>query len=88
MIWFILPVAIAILIIAVAAKLIMQERREKGEDDDPWNWRGWSGPQDWPKLPPGPKGSGPPDVIPDEWVWEELGQPPRLIKPLPPKDEV
>jgi hypothetical protein len=88
MIWFILPIAICILIVALAVKLIRKERGERG-DEGPGDWNRWRGPRDWPKLPPTPKGSGPtPDYVPDEWVWEEFGKPPRLIPVLPPKDEV
>lgn len=85
MIWFIVPIALCILIVAFAVKLI---RTERGEGDDPWNWRGWDGPKDWPKLPLGPKGPSAPDYVPDEWVWEELGQPPRILKPIPSKGDI
>lgn len=77
-----IAICVAVLIIAFAIKLIRIEGDERGDGDDPWNWRGWGGPDDWPELPPAPKGSGPSlDYVPDEWVFEELGPPPKLIFP-------
>ena len=87
MIWFIVPVAICVMIAVIVVKSVRDEWRDRGDDDDPWNWRGWSGPDDWPDLPPLPKGSGPtPDYVPDEWVFEELGPPRKLTKVEPPEE--
>ena len=87
MIWFILPLVFAILIVAVIVKLVRIEGHERGDDDDPWNWRGWSGPTDWPGLPPAPSSGPTPDYVPDEWVFEEFGPPRRLTKVEPPREE-
>jgi hypothetical protein len=71
----------SVVVFALAGRLLRIDRRERGEEDDGWNWGGWNGPKDWPKLPRAPKGSGPPDTVPESWVFEALGQPRKLIIP-------
>jgi hypothetical protein len=88
-----IPLVIAVVVLYVMYRLfkrLWRERKGGPEDDSGWNWRGWNGPNDWPVLPRSPKGTGPtPDYVPDEWVWEQFGDPPRrLTKVAPPKDEV
>lgn len=78
----IIPLVIAAIVVYCIYRIFKRLRDERGGsagDQGPgWNWPGWGGPRDWPKLPRGPKGSGPPpDYVPDEWVFEVLGSPPR-----------
>jgi hypothetical protein len=80
---------IAVLILAVAIRLIKMDRRERGDEEGGWGGGG-GGPNDWPALPPAPGGGPIPDTVPEEWVQEVL-KPRRIeiliIRPEPPPEE-
>jgi hypothetical protein len=70
---------IAVLILAVAIRLIKMDRRERGDEEGGWGGGG-GGPSDWPALPPAPSGGPVPDTVPEEWVYEVMK--PRHIEIL------
>jgi len=79
------PLLFALLVVLGCVYLFRRLHREGKEGpDEGWNWKGWNVPKDWPKLPKAPRGGAISDYVPDEWVWEQLGQPPRLLFPKVP----
>lgn len=82
--WPLFFTVLVIVVLYFVLRRLWRERRGGPEDDSGWNWRGWNGPDDWPKLPRLPKGGGGvPPHIPD-WVVDEFKPPPTLMRPKPP----
>jgi hypothetical protein len=76
---------VAVLVFAYVIKLLRMDRREP--PDEGKGWGRWKDPA--PRLPKTPKGTGPvPDYVPDEWVFEQFGPPPRLKKAEPKGDDI
>ena len=70
----------AVLILAVAIRLMRMDWRERGEDEGEGWGGGGGGPNDWPALPPAPRGGPTPEYVPEEWVYEVMK--PRKIEIL------